>query len=198
MCPFIDVSTLHSLGLSLKNSSHAIHALTTHFGCIKHKQEDCDTTSVGPESKVDVDIDGKKVTVIVGELQRDEEYNPTQTHYLRSGDGFIVPYSVSSREQFNAIPEWKNKILAAKETDKVPIVIVGTYRDKDENMRVVTVEEGKEMAERLNCGFFDVNSTRFDEVNAAFIALARMILQERSEKNKKKGKESKEHDCVLM
>ena len=153
---------------------------------------------MGPESKVDVDIDGNKVTVVVGELQRDEEYIPTQTHYLRSGDGFIVPYSVSSREQFNAIPEWKNKILAAKETDKVPIVIVGTYRDKDENMRVVTVEEGKEMAERLNCGFFDVNSTRFDEVNAAFIALARMILQERSEKNKKKGKESKEHDCVLM
>ena len=153
---------------------------------------------MGPESKVDVDIDGNKVTVVVGELQRDEDYIPTQTHYLRSGDGFIVPYSVSSREQFNAIPEWKNKILAAKETDKVPIVIVGTYRDKDENMRVVTVEEGKEMAERLNCGFFDVDSTCFDEVNAAFIALARMILQERSEKNKKKGKESKEHDCVLM
>lgn len=153
---------------------------------------------MGPESKVDVEIDGKKVTVIVGELQRDEEYNPTQTHYIKSGDGFIVPYSVSSREQFNAIPEWKNKILAAKETDKVPIVIVGTHRDKDENTRVVTVEEGKEMTERLNCGFFDVNSTRFDEVNATFITLARTILQERNEKNKKKGKESKEHDCVLM
>lgn len=171
------------------------------LGASKHKQEDCDTTSVGPESKVEVDTDGKKVTVIVGELQRDEEYSPTQTHYIRSGDGFIVPYSVSSREQFNAIPEWKNKILAAKETDKVPIVIVGTYRDKDENTRVVTAEEGNEMAERLNCGFFDVNSTRFDEVNAVFITLARTILQERNEKNKtdkKKGKESKEHDCVLM
>ena len=109
----------------------------------------------------------------------------------------MLVYSVSSREQFNEATEWKNKILTAKDTNEAPIVIVGTHRDHDKDSRVVTAEEGKTMADKLNCPFFDVDASCFDEVNAAFITLAGMVIRERNEKNKK-AKGSKEHDCVLM
>ena len=163
-----------------------------------NKQDDFDATSVGPESKVPVDIDGKRVTVVVGEINREEEYNPSHTHYMRTRDGFMLVYSVSSREQFNEVTEWKNKILTAKDTNEAPIVIVGTHRDHDKDSRAVTAEEGKAMADKLNCPFFDVNASCFEEVNAAFITLARMVIRKRNEKNKTDKKGSKEHDCVLM
>lgn len=168
---------------------------------LREQKDDFDATSVGPESKVKVDVDGKKVTVVVGEIIREEGDNPTHTHYMRNADGFMIVYSASSREQFNEVTEWTNKILTAKDTNEAPIAIVGTHRDKDKDARVVTAEEGKSMADGLNCLFFDVNATCSDEVNTVFTTLVRMVIRERSEVNKadkKKGKGSKDHDCVLM
>ena len=130
------------------------------------------------------------------------EENTAMTYqYLRAGDGFMIVYSASSREQFNEVAEWKNKILAAKDADEAPIVIVGTNRDFENDARAVTTEEGKSMADGLNCPFFDVNATFSDEVNTAFTTLVQMVIREKNEKNKadkKKGKGSKDHDCVLM
>lgn len=156
---------------------------------------------MGPESKVEVDVDGKKVTVVVGEIVREEEDNPVHTLFIRKADGLMVVYSVSSREQFNEITKWKDKILTAKGADEVPIAIVGTHRDQDKDARVVTVEEGRTMADGLKCPFFDVDAACFEQVNAAFLALVRMVISKRSERNKtdkKKGKGPKERDCVLM
>ena len=153
------------------------------------------------EPKKELVVDGKKVTVTLLVTYGLEEYTAMTYQYLKAGDGFMILYSVSSREQFNQVTEWTNKILTAKDTNEAPIAIVGTHRDNDKDARVVTAEEGKSMADGLNCLFFDVNATCSDKVNTVFTTLVRMVIRERSEVNKadkKKGKGSKDHDCVLV
>ena len=153
------------------------------------------------EPKKELVVDGKKVTVTLLVTYGLEEYTAMTYQYLKAGDGFMILYSVSSREQFNQVTEWTNKILIAKDAYEAPIVIVGTNCDFENDARAVTTEEGKSMADGLNCPFFDVNATCSDEVNTVFTTLVGMVIREKNEKNKadkKKGKGSKDHDCVLM
>ena len=45
--------------------------------------------------------------------------------YMRSGQGFLIVYSVSSGASFHEVPAFRDQILRVKDADNVPIVIVG-------------------------------------------------------------------------
>ncbi len=43
--------------------------------------------------------------------------------YLRKGQGFLLVYSITSRESFEEIPGFMEKMLRAKDTKQVPTVV---------------------------------------------------------------------------
>ena len=84
--------------------------------------------------------------------------------YMRHCDGFLLVYSITSRRSFDDIDEYRQQILRVKEflllkdLDYFPMVLVGTNWDKEEeeeNDRVVSFSEGREMAKRLGSTFRD-------------------------------------------
>jgi len=45
--------------------------------------------------------------------------------YMRRGEGFVVVYSINSRNSFDSVPLFINQIKLVKDSDNVPIIIVG-------------------------------------------------------------------------
>ena len=45
--------------------------------------------------------------------------------YMRTGQGFLIVYSVTSRSSFHEVSQFRDQILRVKDADTVPIVIVG-------------------------------------------------------------------------
>ena len=45
--------------------------------------------------------------------------------YMRTGQGFLIVYSVTSPSSFHEVSQFRDQILRVKDADKVPIVIVG-------------------------------------------------------------------------
>ncbi len=45
--------------------------------------------------------------------------------YMRSGQGFLIVYSVKSVSSFHEVPQFRDQILRVKDAANVPIVIVG-------------------------------------------------------------------------
>lgn len=70
--------------------------------------------------------------------------------YMRTGQGFIMVYAITSRSSFDEIASFREQILRVKDKDKVPIVLVGNKCDL-ETERQVTTGEGQDLAKRYDC-----------------------------------------------
>ena len=49
--------------------------------------------------------------------------------YMRTGEGFLLVYSITSRQSFEEIQVFQQQILRVKDRDSFPIIIVGNKCD---------------------------------------------------------------------
>ena len=60
-----------------------------------------------------------------------EEYSAMREQYMRTGEGFLLVYSINSRQSFEEILTFQQQILRVKDKDYFPIIIVGNKCDLD-------------------------------------------------------------------
>merc|ERR1711879_620251 len=87
----------------------------------------------------------------------DFSYATTRRQYMRPGHGFLLVYSVTSRQSFDSISLFREQILTVKDEDTVPMLLVGNKCDLD-NFREVATSEGEELAQILNCPFRETSA----------------------------------------
>ena len=56
--------------------------------------------------------------------------------YIRNGQGFILVFSISSKQTFVDIKSMRNQICRVKATEKVPIILVGNKSDLEHERQV--------------------------------------------------------------
>lgn len=74
-----------------------------------------------------------------------EEYSAMRDQYMRTGQGFVMVYSITSRSSFDEINAFREQILRVKDKDTVPMVLAGNKCDLATE-RQVTTNEGQELA----------------------------------------------------
>lgn len=103
-----------------------------------------------------------------------EEYSAMREQYMRTGEGFLLVYSVTSRDSFENIAKFKNQILRVKEAASFPIILVGNKADLVDQ-RKVSFSEGKELAKDLGCKFIETSAYTKENVDEAFFELVREV-----------------------
>jgi GTPase KRas protein len=98
---------------------------------------------------------------------------------MRSGEGFVCVYDITSRQTWEELLNMCNKVLQVQEEDNVPMVIVGNKCDLGEARRQVTVAEGKELATTFRAQFYEASAKLGTNVEASFFDLVRDIRQRR-------------------
>ena len=131
-----------------------------------------------------------------------EEYSAMRDQYMRTGQGFILVYAITSRSSFDEIVSFKEQILRVKDKDKVPMVLVGNKCDL-ESERQVTTGEGQDLAKSFGCPFFESSAKTRVNVEESFYELVREIrksIQGESTKGKggKKGGKKSLKDCRIL
>jgi GTPase KRas protein len=66
-----------------------------------------------------------------------EEYSAMREQYMRTGEGFLLIYSITSRQSFEEIMTFQQQILRVKDKDYFPIIVVGNKCDLEKE-RVVS------------------------------------------------------------
>jgi len=103
-----------------------------------------------------------------------EEYFAMREHYMSSGEGFLIVYSITSRGSFEEIFDFQRQILRVKDAERVPMVLIANKSDL-EYERQVGMNEGREVARQFGCPFFEASAKLRMNVDEAFIALVREI-----------------------
>jgi GTPase KRas protein len=73
-----------------------------------------------------VNIDEETCLLDILDTAGQEEYSAMRDQYMRTGQGFILVYAITSRSSFDEIVTFKEQILRVKDKDKVPMVLVCT------------------------------------------------------------------------
>jgi len=150
-----------------------------------------------------VEVDGKSCIVDIMDTAGQEEYSALRDQYMKTGDGFVIGYSITSMHSFEAAGKLKNTILRIKdEAAEIPMMLVGNKCDL-ESERVVPTEDGKRMAAQWNTGFIESSAKANKNVNQLFFDLVRMIDKWRvnnptNNKSEYEPKERKRSLCVLL
>jgi GTPase KRas len=93
---------------------------------------------------------------------------------MRSGEGFILVYSITSRSSFDEVSAFYQQILRVKDRDAYPVVIVANKCDL-QHERVVSTQEGRDLARRFNCRFIEASAKQKINVDEAFHSIVREI-----------------------
>ncbi|KAN0120952.1 ras domain containing protein [Russula decolorans] len=115
-------------------------------------------------------IDGEETLVDVLDTAGQEEFSAMREHYMLDGEGFLLVYSITERDSFKVIESYHQQILRVKDTQAVPIIVVGNKSDLERERRVDMVE-GKFIAEKLGCRFVETSAKLGSNVTETFIDL---------------------------
>lgn len=65
--------------------------------------------------------------------------------YMRSGEGFLLVFSLTDHASFSEISKFQKQILRVKDRDEFPMLLVGNKSDLDHQRRVKSQILGVEM-----------------------------------------------------
>ncbi|KAL0572740.1 RAS1 protein [Marasmius crinis-equi] len=119
-------------------------------------------------------IDDEVALLDVLDTAGQEEYGAMREQYMRTGEGFLLVYSITSRNSFEEISTFHQQILRVKDQDTFPVVVVANKCDL-EYERQVGMNEGRDLAKHFGCKFIETSAKQRINVDEAFSTLVREI-----------------------
>lgn len=111
---------------------------------------------------------------------------------MRSGEGFVIIYSITDRQSFLEAAQAKTQIEQVRRGDGTPMVLVANKMDL-ESKREVTTEEGQALAREFDCPFFETSAALRHFVDDVFHTLIRQIRKKERLGMKLAQKKKKRH-----
>jgi len=139
-----------------------------------------------------VEIDGTFALLDILDTAGQEEFASMQDQWMREGRGFLLVYNITDRATFDEISVLYNKILRAKDQDKVPMVIAGNKSDlkNEADKNQVTTKNLKDLAEKWGCPWFETSAKEKVHNEECFYEVVREIRRQENKQKKGKAKSS--------
>uniref|UniRef100_T2MET3 Ras-related protein R-Ras2 n=1 Tax=Hydra vulgaris TaxID=6087 RepID=T2MET3_HYDVU len=172
-------------------------ALTIQF-IQSHFVQDYDPTIEDSYRKQCV-IDDKVAHLDILDTAGQEEFSAMREQYMRTGEGFLLVFSVTDRSSFDEIPRFHTQILRVKDIEEFPMILVGNKSDL-ENERTVSTAEAQELGRKLKVSYLESSAKQRINVDAAFHDLVRAIrnANKASVEPLTKKRKVKEMHCSLI
>ncbi|KAK8199586.1 rheb small monomeric GTPase-like protein RhbA [Phyllosticta capitalensis] len=122
-----------------------------------------------------------------------DEYSILNSKHFIGIHGYMIVYSVASKQSFEMTRIIRDKILNHLGTEWVPLVIVGNKSDLRPEQRQVSADQGKALAEEFKCAWTEASARYNENVARAFDAMIGEI-----EKSQNPGEPTGGNKCIVM
>lgn len=103
-----------------------------------------------------------------------EEYSAMQDQYMRSGDGFLLVFSVTDHKSFIDVQKFQQQILRNRDCKAFPMLLVGNKTDLIES-RNVTSAEAQAYCEKVGVQYIECSARLNVNVVESFHTLVRIV-----------------------
>jgi len=142
-----------------------------------------------------VEVEGQQCMLEILDTAGTEQFTAMRDLYMKNGQGFVLVYSITAQSTFNDLLDLREQILRVKDTDDVPMILVGNKCDLEDE-RVVGKDQGPNLARNFsNCAFLESSAKAKINVNEIFYDLVRQINRKNPDK---KAKPTRKPRCVLL
>ncbi|KAK3034158.1 hypothetical protein RJ639_034654, partial [Escallonia herrerae] len=127
-----------------------------------------------------IEIDGKEVKAQIWDTAGQERFRAVTSAYYRGAVGALIVYDITRRTTFESVKRWLEELNTHSDTT-VAKILVGNKCDL-ENIRDISVEEGKNLAEVEGLFFMETSALDSTNVKKAFEIVIREIYSNVSRK----------------
>ena len=141
-----------------------------------------------------ININNKDIILNILDTAGQEEFYALRDQYMRSGDGYIIVFSITSATSFlevNAIKEQLNMVLDVDNNTLIPIILVGNKCDLEE-YRQVQSSDAQRLAEEWKVKYFETSAKNKTNINRIFEELVYLI-EANNQTNIQNSSNQKEH-----
>lgn len=93
---------------------------------------------------------------------------------MRTGEGFVCVYSVTSRSSFEEMSAFHQQILRVKDSDLFPVILVANKCDLIQE-RTVSRQEGLDLAQKFDCRLLETSAKMRINVDECFYGLVQEV-----------------------
>ncbi|KAL7648420.1 UNVERIFIED_CONTAM: hypothetical protein RMT77_000326 [Armadillidium vulgare] len=128
-----------------------------------------------------------------------EEFSAMREQYMRSGEGFLLVFSVIDRNSFEELLRFHKQILRVKDRDEFPMLMVGNKADL-EHQRVISFDEAQNFARQHKLPYIECSAKIRMNVDQAFHELVRIVrkFQQAERPPVTHSSERKDKNCILF
>ncbi|KAK2669873.1 hypothetical protein RAB80_014010 [Fusarium oxysporum f. sp. vasinfectum] len=119
-------------------------------------------------------IDDEVALLDVLDSADQDVYSAMREQYIRTGEGFLLVYSITSRQSFEEITTFQQQVLRVKDKDYFPILLVGNNCSL-ESERDVSRQEAEALARSFGYPFIEVDARSRVNIDEVFYDLVREI-----------------------
>ncbi|XP_052769776.1 circularly permutated Ras protein 1-like isoform X2 [Mya arenaria] len=123
------------------------------------------------ESEAEAD-DGETCLLDILDTAGQEEYSALRDQYTRTGDCFLLIYSVTDTTSFQQVEALYDFLKRVKDTEQLAAVLIGNKTDLEAD-RKITTQEGADLATRLGVPFIETSAKTGDNIIKAFETVIR-------------------------
>jgi len=141
-----------------------------------------------------IEISDKVYVLEILDTAGTQQFHSMRDMYMKSGDGFLVVYSIEFKSTFLEAESLYGDVLRVRDADRVPLLLVGNKCDLVN--REVTPQDGQAKAAQWGVPFYETSAKTDTNIAAVFLTITKQILKmdhgEKKKKSKKGGK------CLIL
>ncbi|MEE6463558.1 hypothetical protein FKM82_005948 [Ascaphus truei] len=129
-------------------------------------------------------VDEESATLILIDMWQNKcQENWIHDHCMQVGDAYLIVYSITDRASFVKASELRIQLRRARQTEDIPIILVGNKSDLV-RCREVSVAEGRACAVVFDCKFIETSAAVQHNVKELFEGIVRQVRLRRDSKEK--------------
>ena len=126
-------------------------------------------------------VDNKRVKMQIWDTAGQERFRNVISSYFKGAHGILLIYDITARDSFKELENWLGEV-ERNATPQVLKILIGNKCDLEDS-RQITKDEGEAFAIRNGMNFIETSAKINTNVNEAFEALAKIMVESSNKRN---------------